>query len=244
MRACETCSATRLCGSWRRCPGNRRRKLHRIQRISMVDAINAIAERKCAASLAAAYSSQPGQPGIGGLHGGLQPTAGSTLARAAPSFRPTRARRAIPARASSAISPTPMSATTAWEKLTTTSTTRTPLNGLFIIGNYVGSGEDHPFVTTAFLDQFPDQELYGLRHWDYTPNSTMVNEVRFGYNRMEYSITSQRSGHLGSHQYGLDVATGLPNLYITGFNFLGTWHNRPQTNSPNPYYDFQDASRT
>jgi hypothetical protein len=114
------------------------------------------------------------------------------------------------------------------------------INGLFIIGDYVGQGEDHPFVTSAFLDNFLIKTYTASGTWDYTPNSTMVNELRFGYNRLEYSITSNDAALTDPINTGLSVA-GLPNLYITGFNFLGTWHNRPQTISPNPYYDFQDA---
>ena len=64
------------------------------------------------------------------------------------------------------------------------------LNVLGIISNYVGKGEDHPFVTSAFLDDFTIRTYTGSGTWDYTPNSTMVNEVRFGYNRMEYAITT------------------------------------------------------
>ncbi len=114
------------------------------------------------------------------------------------------------------------------------------LNGLFIIGDYVGSGEDHPFVSSAYLDNFLIKTYTASGTWDYTPNSTMVNELRFGYNRLEYAITSNDAKLTDPINTGLSIA-GLPNLYISGFNFLGTWHNRPQTISPNPYYDFQDA---
>jgi len=114
------------------------------------------------------------------------------------------------------------------------------LSGVFIIGDYVGSGEDHPFVSTAYLDNFLIKTYTASGTWDYTPNSTMVNELRFGYNRLEYSITSNDATLTDPINTGLSI-TGLPNIYISGFNFLGTWHNRPQTISPNPYYDFQDA---
>ncbi len=114
------------------------------------------------------------------------------------------------------------------------------ISGLFITGDYVGNGEDHPFVSTAFLDNFLIKTYTASGTWDYTPNSTMVNEVRFGYNRLEYSITSGDQTLKDPIDTGLS-ATGLPNIYISGFNFLGTWHNRPQTISPNPYYDAQDS---
>jgi hypothetical protein len=114
------------------------------------------------------------------------------------------------------------------------------LNGLFIVGNYTGTGEDHPFVAPAFLDLFLIRTYTASGNWDYTPNSSMVNEVRFGYNRMQYAITVDDATIPDPINTGLGVP-GLPNLYITGFNFIGTWHNRPQSETPNPYYDFQDA---
>jgi len=114
------------------------------------------------------------------------------------------------------------------------------INGLFIVGNYVGSGEDHPFVTSAFLNDFLIRTYTASGNWDYTPNSSIVNEVRFGYNRMEYSITSNDAALTDPINTGLS-AVGLPDINIKGFNQVGTWKNRPQSETPNPYYDFQDS---
>ena len=33
----------------------------------------------------------------------------------------------------------------------------------------------------------------------------------------------------------------MPDINIGKFNQIGTWHNRPQSETPNPYEDFQDA---
>jgi len=33
----------------------------------------------------------------------------------------------------------------------------------------------------------------------------------------------------------------LPTIEIGGFALYGTWHNRPQAISPNPYWDVQDS---
>jgi len=114
------------------------------------------------------------------------------------------------------------------------------LNGLAIISNYVGIGEDHPFVTPVFLDYFNIRNYTASGTWDYTPNSSMVNEVRFGYNRMEYSITTGDASVADPINTGASVP-GLPDINIGTFNQIGTWHNRPQSISPNPYEDFQDA---
>jgi hypothetical protein len=114
------------------------------------------------------------------------------------------------------------------------------LNGLFIVSNYLGTGEDHPFAAAIYLNNFNIRNYTAEGNWDYTPSSSMVNEVRFGYDRMQYSITDDDQGITDPLSTGLS-ATGLPNIYITGLNFLGSWHNRPQSESPNPYEDFQDA---
>ena len=114
------------------------------------------------------------------------------------------------------------------------------LNGLFIESNYLGTGEDHPYAAAIYLNDFNIRTYTASGTWDYTPSSSMVNEVRFGYNRMEYSITDDDQKVADPINTGLS-ATGLPNIYINGFNFLGSWHNRPQSETPNPYEDFQDA---
>jgi carboxypeptidase family protein len=114
------------------------------------------------------------------------------------------------------------------------------LNGLAIISNYVGVGEDHPFVTPVFLDYFTIRNYTTSGTWDYTPNSSMVNEVRFGYNRMEYAITTGDANVSDPITPGT-TTPGVPDINIGNFNQIGTWHNRPQSITPNPYEDAQDS---
>jgi hypothetical protein len=115
------------------------------------------------------------------------------------------------------------------------------LSGETIIGNYLGSGEDHPFTSASFLDGFVIKTYTASGSWDYTPNSNVVNEVRFGYNRFDFITTSADAA---IKIPGLDVgltSPGLPDINISGFGQVGTWHNRPQQIAPNPYYDAQDS---
>jgi hypothetical protein len=115
------------------------------------------------------------------------------------------------------------------------------LNGEVLIGNYVGDGEDHPFINKIFTDSFIIKTYTASGTWDYTPNSTFVNEVRFGYNRMDFITGTDDAGvKIPGLNSGATVA-GLPDINVSGFNQLGTWHNRPQSIAPNPYYDFQDS---
>lgn len=115
------------------------------------------------------------------------------------------------------------------------------LSGETIIGNYFGTGEDHPFVSASFLDGFVIKTYTASGSWDYTPNSNVVNEVRFGYNRFDFITTSADAAiKIPGLNVGLS-SPGLPDLNIAGFNQVGTWHNRPQSIAPNPYYDAQDS---
>jgi hypothetical protein len=121
------------------------------------------------------------------------------------------------------------------------------LNGVLIVGNYVGNGEDRGFINPIFSNGFIIDTWTTSGVWDYTPNSNMVNEVRIGYNRMTFDTTS---GDAGTTITGLNTGLtvpGLPTLQIGKdaggdlFALAGTWHNRPQAISPNPYWDVQDS---
>ena len=81
------------------------------------------------------------------------------------------------------------------------------LNGDFIIGRYLGDGEDRGFINAIFLNGYPIATWTASGNWDYTPNSTMVNEVRFGYNRMSLPRRIIDDGHVTNPgQHGRDCA--------------------------------------
>jgi hypothetical protein len=118
---------------------------------------------------------------------------------------------------------------------------RNTISGETIVGNYYGTGEDHPFTSASFLDGFAIKTYTASGSWDYTPNSDVVNEVRFGYNRFDFITTSADAAiKIPDLNVGL-TSPGLPDLNISGFAQVGTWHNRPQQIAPNPYYDAQDS---
>jgi hypothetical protein len=124
------------------------------------------------------------------------------------------------------------------------------LNGTLLIGNYTGDGEDHALLNRMFLDTFYTRTYTTSYDWVWTPSSRLVNDARFGYNHVIAPFTNDDSGTLADGSgltggkgfpinTGVTNAGGLPNIYITGFEHLGTWHNRPNSWS-NGYYDFQD----
>jgi Carboxypeptidase regulatory-like domain/TonB dependent receptor len=124
------------------------------------------------------------------------------------------------------------------------------INGLVLISNYTSLGEDHPFVNPLFEDHAPIRTYTASGNWDWTPNSRMVNEVRFGYDRVNFDFYPADAGTLADGT-GYPINTGLtlagapggnggfPNVNLTGYEKLGTWHNRPFY-FHTPYYDGQD----
>jgi len=126
------------------------------------------------------------------------------------------------------------------------------INGMFFYGHYNSLGEDHPFAQIQSTDTSPIRALSITSSWVYTPNSTVVNEMRFGYDRVSFDFINLDVG-VSASTYGLNtgvtnkLAGGLPSVTI-GPNFglggtpiIGTAFNRPQYFTPNPYYDIQDS---
>jgi len=124
-------------------------------------------------------------------------------------------------------------------------------NGMFFYGHYNSSGEDHAFVSQPATDTSPIRTMSITSSWVYTPNSNVVNEMRFGYDRVSFSFINSDVNSLSS-VYGINTgvtnaqAGGLPSIVIAGFGnggtpVIGTAFNRPQYFSPNPYWDLQDS---
>src|SRR6267143_709994 len=123
------------------------------------------------------------------------------------------------------------------------------VSGTFFLGNYTSSGEDHGFVNQAFTDNAPLRAWTVATSWIYTPNSNVVNEMRFGYDRTDFAFQNidvsskfYNVAGAGLLNTGIAYPGGLPNINFNGeFTGLGTSTNRPQVFSPYPYYDFQDS---
>ena len=123
--------------------------------------------------------------------------------------------------------------------------------GSLFIGFYNAVGEDRPFTNAAFEDNSPIRTWTNVESWVYTPNSSWVNELRFGYDRVSFNftnvdITTPADGKGYPINTGITTPGGLPTINVAGFanagaQMLGTNFNRPQFNSPNPYFDIQDA---
>src|SRR5882672_3883754 len=134
------------------------------------------------------------------------------------------------------------------------------ISGMFWTGYYAATGQDHPTVNPLFGSGFIIRSLSTVENWIWTPSSTVVNEFRFGYDRLtndstvaDEGIIPDGSGGLctvsgcGGKGYPLNTGVtkggGLPNITIGAFQGgLGNSNGgRPMGTGPSPYLDFQDS---
>lgn len=116
------------------------------------------------------------------------------------------------------------------------------LNGMFFHSEYLGRGEDHPYVSPIFDVQIPMSVWVNTESWTWTPNSAIVNQLTFGMNRL---TQTRHADTVPATSYGLDTGVttvgGLPTINIAGFNSLGTSIISPIGDGPDPVYDGQDT---
>jgi len=124
------------------------------------------------------------------------------------------------------------------------------LNGMLLIGNYTGDGQDHPLLAKAFLDTFRTRTYTVGVDEVWAASSRFVNDFRFGYDHVrtpfvtdDASKCADGSGLTGGSGYvintGVTSPCGLPIVNIGSFQTLGSWHNRPNS-WDNWYSDVQD----
>jgi hypothetical protein len=120
------------------------------------------------------------------------------------------------------------------------------INGMLLIGNYLGDGADHPVVNTAFKNSNPLRTYTATGNWTYLPASNMVNSFRFAYDKVNFALLSDDASLFANGKdyplnTGITSVGGFPTVTLTGFSAtLGAWRGRPQE-FHNPFYDFQDS---
>ncbi len=122
------------------------------------------------------------------------------------------------------------------------------INGFVLNGEYSATGEDHAATNALFEDAFVQTTWTVGTSWVYTPNSHTVNEARLGYDRFVFLIDPIDRGTISNGtNYPINTGSaGFPSVNISGFDaqahqLLGSQNGRPSDNTPNPYYDIQDA---
>jgi hypothetical protein len=132
--------------------------------------------------------------------------------------------------------------------------TQNTLSGLYFFGNNNGTVQDASQLQTKWLTQIHTRaQVIGI-NWVWTPNSTWVNEARFGYNRL-YQPTFPNDHTVPATGYGLNTGVtnplygGLPRINVAGFfgfpiSGIGGF-NWPKVQGPDDRYQFVDhVSRT
>src|SRR6267378_3137704 len=124
------------------------------------------------------------------------------------------------------------------------------LNGMLLIGNYTGDGQDHPLLAKEFLDTFRARTYTFGADWVWAANSRLVNDFRFGYNHVRAPFVTDDAARLADGTgltsgsgYAINTGVkdpgGLPIINIGTFQTLGSWHNRPNS-WDNWFSDVQD----
>src|SRR6202043_3981667 len=93
------------------------------------------------------------------------------------------------------------------------------ISGMFFFGNNAGTVEDFPELQTKWLSKIHTRaQVYG-GNWVWTPTSRLVNEARFGYNRL---YQPSLPGDLGAPASSYGLNTGVqPGPYTGGLPRIG-----------------------
>src|SRR5215472_11446334 len=90
---------------------------------------------------------------------------------------------------------------------------RNTIDGRYFFGNNSGTVEDFPELQTQWLSLIHTRAQVAGANWTYVPGSRWVNEVRFGYNRLNQP-TFAADHNIPASSYGLN--TGVPVSPLTG----------------------------
>ncbi|MFZ3334084.1 MAG: carboxypeptidase regulatory-like domain-containing protein [Candidatus Acidiferrales bacterium] len=122
---------------------------------------------------------------------------------------------------------------------------RNTISGLYFFGNSTGTLADKQYVLPQYLTLLHTRAQVANVNWTSTPNSTWVNEVRFGYNRLYNPIFPVDQGTPAT-TYGVDTGVtnpllgGLPSISLSGFTALGNGANHPKIIGPDQAFDLVD----
>jgi hypothetical protein len=120
------------------------------------------------------------------------------------------------------------------------------INGTVFISQYLANGEDHPVTASYWQNSNPLKAYTATGSWTYLPSSTVVNEVRFSYNKVNFTLLPDDANLFANGtdyalNTGITSTGGFPSVEISGFpgQVLGSWRGRPTTFDTH-FYDFQD----
>jgi Carboxypeptidase regulatory-like domain/TonB dependent receptor len=100
------------------------------------------------------------------------------------------------------------------------------ISGMYFFGNNTGTVEDFPELQQKWLSDIHTRAQVVGGSWIWTPNARLVNEARFGYNRL-YQPTLPGDLNTPASAYGLNTGVsgaftgGLPRIGFGGYFFPG-----------------------
>jgi hypothetical protein len=103
---------------------------------------------------------------------------------------------------------------------------RNTISGMYFFGNNSGTVEDFPELQDAWRSKIHTRAQVAGGSWVWTPTARLVNEARFGYNRL-YQPTLPGDLNVPASTYGLNTGVsgpytgGLPRIGFAGYFFPG-----------------------
>jgi hypothetical protein len=127
--------------------------------------------------------------------------------------------------------------------------TQNTISGMYFYGDNNGTVQDASQLQTKWLTRIHTRAQVTGVNWIWTPTSELVNEARFGYNRL-YQPTAVNDVGTPASAYGLNTGVtnplygGLPRINILGLigfpaSGLGGF-NWPKVQGPDTRYQFID----
>jgi hypothetical protein len=116
------------------------------------------------------------------------------------------------------------------------------LSGSYFFGNDTIVGMDFNELLPQFRTKVHSRAQDVSGHWAWTPNSTWANEFRGGLTHYVLQILPNDLSFPYKINTGISnpLLLGIPNIRISGFTELGSFHNFPKIVGPDKVYDFID----
>jgi hypothetical protein len=117
--------------------------------------------------------------------------------------------------------------------------------GSYFFGNGNSTSEDTIITQPNFRSLGQLRAEFVATSWTWTPNSSWVNDVRFGWDH-HHRIVSAADHLVSASTYGINTGItnpllgGLPTINVTGFSQLGGDNNVPKQYGPSSIYDLVD----
>src|SRR5437879_2441373 len=116
------------------------------------------------------------------------------------------------------------------------------LSGSYFFDNDTIVGMDFFELLPQFRTKVHSRAQDVSAHWAWTPNSTWANELRGGFTHYVLQILPDDIGFPYKINTGLSnpLLSGIPDIRISPFSQLGSFHNFPKLVGPDKVYDVID----